>query len=103
MTPRDSCPYRDQCTPGYDCRCEWEEQEDKHMTKPRGPLPALTEAQDLRFAMTDMQSLDNLIQLRRELLLELTEAGWSHRMLAQLYGVTHNTIRYWMRERRDPK
>lgn len=73
------------------------------MTKPRGPLPLLTERQNHWYAKTHPLVVAKLIASRRGLLLELTEAGWSHRMLAQLYGVTHNTIRYWMRERRDPK
>lgn len=23
------CPYRHECSPGYDCRCEWEAAEDR--------------------------------------------------------------------------
>lgn len=70
----------------------------QRMTKPRGPLPELTQAQHRAFADTHPSLALALHANRRLLLLELTAAGWSHRMLAELYGVTHNTIRYWMRD-----
>lgn len=67
------------------------------MTKPRGPLPELTAAQQERMLSTSQQTIEAIMRERRALLCELRDAGWSLRMLAQLYGVTHSVIRYWMR------
>ena len=35
MYPEKPCPYANQCTPGYDCACEWEAKEEPRATPAR--------------------------------------------------------------------
>ena len=72
------------------------------MTKPRGPLPELAEYQQAMFIESHPNETRRLMTMRRNLLVLLASEGWSHRMLAELYGVAHNTIRYWMRDPTEP-